>query len=114
MDSFDEDIEVLWGHYRDDSLGEEVKVSIIVTGFDNEVADCEDASMDNKEKVHAKKLRDKYYSNLTTKPNWVNTRNNTDTPHSDEGSGEDREVADTTYDDEGATKHPVCSICWIN
>lgn len=38
MDGFSEDIEVLWGHYPDDSLGDDIKVSIVATGFDNN--DC--------------------------------------------------------------------------
>ena len=34
MEYFDEDIEVLWGHCMDDSLEDEIKVSVVATGFD--------------------------------------------------------------------------------
>lgn len=36
MDNMANDLEVLWGLYWDDSLGEDVKVNIIATGFDKE------------------------------------------------------------------------------
>lgn len=34
MEDFEQDIEVLWGLYRDNSLGEKVKVAIIASGLD--------------------------------------------------------------------------------
>ena len=34
MDTLPEDIEVLWGLYHDDTIGEQVKVAIVATGFD--------------------------------------------------------------------------------
>lgn len=60
MENFDEDIEVLWGHYKDDSLGDEIKVSVVATGFDSlDNVEEEDKSAD--EKNHLKSLREKYY-----------------------------------------------------
>lgn len=35
MDELQKEVEVLWGLYEDESLGEEVKVNIIATGFDD-------------------------------------------------------------------------------
>ncbi len=34
MDTMSDNLEVLWGQYRDEELGEKVKVAIIATGFD--------------------------------------------------------------------------------
>lgn len=34
MDTLPEDMEVLWGLYHDDTIGEQVKVAIVATGFD--------------------------------------------------------------------------------
>lgn len=36
MEELDTNIEVIWGLYDDDSLGEYVKITIIATGFNNE------------------------------------------------------------------------------
>lgn len=35
MDTLSDDLEVLWGLYPDDTLGEQVKVAIVATGFDS-------------------------------------------------------------------------------
>ena len=35
MEELDPNIEVIWGLYDDDSLGEDVKITLIATGFDN-------------------------------------------------------------------------------
>ena len=34
MDTLSDDLEVLWGLYHDDTIGEQVKVAIVATGFD--------------------------------------------------------------------------------
>ena len=34
MDTLQEDLEVLWGLYQDDTIGEQVKVAVVATGFD--------------------------------------------------------------------------------
>lgn len=36
MDTLSDDLEVLWGLYSDDTLGQQVKVAIVATGFDSE------------------------------------------------------------------------------
>ena len=55
MEKFDQYIDVLWGHYPDDELKDEIKVSIIATGFDQEKDVLED------EGELYKQLRKKYY-----------------------------------------------------
>lgn len=59
MDDFSEDIEVLWGHYPDDTLGDEIKVSIVATGFDTEKDD--EKKKHSEEQDLSKALREKYY-----------------------------------------------------
>ena len=46
MDTLPEDMEVLWGLYHDDTIGEQVKVAIVATGFDKvrEKQDAEEKS----------------------------------------------------------------------
>ena len=58
MEELDDNIEVLWGHYLDDSLEDEIKVSVIATGFDSEEK-AEQAKTNENE--HYKALREKYY-----------------------------------------------------
>ena len=58
MNDLAEDIEVLWGVYRDNSLGEQVKVALIATDFvDFKASVKEDAS----ESDYQKALMDMYY-----------------------------------------------------
>lgn len=61
MEDFDENIEVLWGHYQDDELEDEIKVAIVATGFDQA-----DTSKGNEEMSDEKRLlqslREKYYA----------------------------------------------------
>ncbi|MBR0045522.1 MAG: cell division protein FtsZ [Bacteroidaceae bacterium] len=59
MEGLDENIEVLWGHYQDETLEDEIKVSIIATGFDMD--DEEEEKVQTDESEHNRKLRDKYY-----------------------------------------------------
>lgn len=59
MNDLAEDIEVLWGVYRDNSLGEQVKVALIATDFANsKVSTKEEVS----ESEYQKSLMDMYYS----------------------------------------------------
>ncbi|MBR1668706.1 MAG: cell division protein FtsZ [Bacteroidaceae bacterium] len=64
MESFDENIEVLWGHYQDDTLEDEIKVAIVATGFDQTetLENKNDAQSD--ERMQLQHLRDKYYANV--------------------------------------------------
>ena len=58
MNDLAEDIEVLWGVYRDNSLGEQVKVALIATDFANsKVSTKEEVS----ESEYQKSLMDMYY-----------------------------------------------------
>jgi cell division protein FtsZ len=62
MEDFDENIEVLWGHYQDDSLEDEIKVAIVATGFDPTCFQTEVDRGDADEQARLQCLRDKYYA----------------------------------------------------
>lgn len=61
MEYFDEDIEVLWGHYMDDSLEDEIKVSVVATGFDRTVSVVGKGSDVSDEQRQLQLLREQYY-----------------------------------------------------
>lgn len=61
MDSLSSDIEVLWGLYRDNTLGEDVKVTIIATGFDRADAVTPDKNADNAKQERMNELMEYYY-----------------------------------------------------
>ena len=58
MDTLPEDMEVLWGLYHDDTIGEQVKVAIVATGFDK-VRDQKQNAEEKSETI--KKLWEMYY-----------------------------------------------------
>lgn len=58
MEELDPNIEVIWGLYDDDSLGEDVKITLIATGFDNK-KDSVNAEISDNEKL--KSEIEKYY-----------------------------------------------------
>jgi cell division protein FtsZ len=64
MENFDENLDVLWGHYPDDTLGDEIKVAVVATGFDQDDeengTDEDHAKQDEMKRL--KDLRDKFYS----------------------------------------------------
>lgn len=60
MENFDENIEVLWGHYQDDSLDDEIKVAIVATGFDQSETESTDEALSDVAK-RQQQLRNKYY-----------------------------------------------------
>ena len=60
MEYFDEDIEVLWGHYMDDSLEDEIKVSVVATGFDQTVSVAGKGSDVSDEQRQLQLLREQY------------------------------------------------------
>lgn len=66
MDDMAENIEVLWGAYRDNSLGEQVKVTLIATDF----ADVTSPASDNKtQQTEAQEaLMNMYYGERRQKP----------------------------------------------
>ena len=58
MDTLPEDLEVLWGLYHDDSIGDQVKVAVVATGFDKEREQRMTAAENND---YMKKLWAMYY-----------------------------------------------------
>ena len=68
MDELDDNLEVFWGLYEDDSLEDEVKVAIIATGFDTESVSVQ-ACQDNEDKQRMIDLmREKYYGKSRSVP----------------------------------------------
>ena len=66
MDTMPEDMDVLWGQYRDDSLDGKVKVAIIATGFDQpNIPDEKERDEDHEALICA--MEDFYYPNLRKK-----------------------------------------------
>ena len=58
MDTLSDDLEVLWGLYHDDTIGEQVKVAVVATGFDK-VRDQDKNGNARSESLRL--LWDKYY-----------------------------------------------------
>ena len=83
MDTLPEDMEVLWGLYPDDTIGDQVKVAVVATGFDKarEQKDAEETS------ESIKKLWEIYYP--TPKPVAPN------------GNGSEAEVPEDEPDGDG-------------
>ena len=61
MEDFDENIEVLWGHYQDDELEDEIKVAIVATGFDQADTSTGNEEMSDEKRL-LQSLREKYYA----------------------------------------------------
>ena len=66
MDTMPEDLEVLWGQYRDESLDGKVKVAIIATGFDQPSVPDEKKRDEDHERL-IQEMEDFYYPNLRKK-----------------------------------------------
>lgn len=64
MENFDENLDVLWGHYPDDTLGDEIKVAVVATGFDQdeEENETDEGHAKQDEMKRLKDLREKFYS----------------------------------------------------
>lgn len=58
MDTLPEDLEVLWGLYHDDTIGDQVKVAVVATGFDREREHKKSAEENNE---YMRKLWTMYY-----------------------------------------------------
>ena len=58
MDTLPDDLEVLWGLYHDDTIGEQVKVAVVATGFDRV---REQDSNDEVRSETVQRLWEKYY-----------------------------------------------------
>lgn len=61
MEDFDENVEVLWGHYQDDELEDEIKVAIVATGFDQADTSTGNEEMSDEKRL-LQSLREKYYA----------------------------------------------------
>ena len=59
MDTLNRDLLVLWGLYSDDTIGNQVKVAIIATGFDTPDQDTPDENAERQTQIE--ELRRKYY-----------------------------------------------------
>lgn len=64
MDSLDEDLEVLWGLYEDNTLEDDVKVAIIATGFDKQKAVVDEKKDEDK----LNRLYETYYNRKPVSP----------------------------------------------
>lgn len=66
MDTMPEDMDVLWGQYRDESLDGKVKVAIIATGFDQpSIPNDKERDEDHEQRIRA--MEEFYYPNLRKK-----------------------------------------------
>ena len=65
MDTMSDDLEVLWGQYRDDDLGNKVKVALIATGFDQPNSEPEKKDEDHERVIRA--MEAFYYPKLKRK-----------------------------------------------
>ena len=66
MDDLAENIEVLWGLYRDNSLGEDVKVALIATDFEQDNT-SDSSKSEEKELSQKEALIRNYYGNTSKK-----------------------------------------------
>lgn len=76
MDSMNDDLQVLWGLYPDDTIGNQVKVAIVATGFDSRnAAQSDTTSEDEEERKRLEQLRHYYYGhpNSSATENTVST-----------------------------------------
>ncbi|MCS2204829.1 MULTISPECIES: cell division protein FtsZ [Bacteroides] len=79
MEELDPNIEVIWGLYDDDSLGEDVKITLIATGFDSK----KDFASDTSDDTRLKSEIEKYYKSnpkpLDKQPQSIVAESNNDT-----------------------------------
>ena len=68
MDELDDNLEVFWGLYEDDSLEDEVKVAIIATGFDSESVSVQARQDDEDKQRMIDLMREKYYGKSRSVP----------------------------------------------
>jgi len=116
MEGFSEDIEVLWGHYPDETLDDEIKVSIIATGFDDRTVSTAEKK---DEHLHLGKLYEEYYGRLgSADTNTITITNNVpQQPKVEECAGEESscsaEEFDMTEEDKDAEPEQKGSV-WSN
>ncbi|MBO4673492.1 MAG: cell division protein FtsZ [Bacteroidaceae bacterium] len=90
MENFDENLDVLWGHYPDDTLGDEIKVAVVATGFDqsDERLTQEDTTKQDEMK-RLKDLREKFYSYTNVVPKQEDNPDEIKVEPSEEMEGEE-------------------------
>lgn len=91
MDTLNDDIEVLWGLYPEDTLGLQVKVAIVATGFDNNPGtNTQQPSEDEAMKQRIATLKQLYYEQpLTQKDQVPSTEEPKEPEHTEEGDTEE-------------------------
>lgn len=87
MDKMASDLEVLWGLYWDDSLGDDVKVNIISTGFDKERPVTQE-QRDEERLKNIEGLYSHYYGNVDEEENETLSYENETQCYEDEGKDE--------------------------
>ena len=89
MDDLARDIEVLWGVYRDNSLGEDVKVALIATDFSEDLPD----KLNEKtvEDINRKNSFQMYYGNIKNEE-MENVKENTETKKESVAKDEEEKV----------------------
>ena len=92
MDTLSDDLLVLWGLYPDDTIGEQVKVAVVATGFDKE---REQKKIAEETSENVKRLWEIYYPN--TKPATPNQSgtNASEGEHMGDGADSRAEGMDT-------------------
>lgn len=68
MEELDDNLEVFWGLYEDDTLEDEVKVAIIATGFDTESVSVQARQDDEDKQRMIDLMREKYYGKSRSVP----------------------------------------------
>ena len=82
MDTMPEDMDVLWGQYRDESLDGKVKVAIIATGFDQPCIPS-DKKRDEDHEQLIRAMEEFYYPNLRKKVEPVAIQEKEEVPEED-------------------------------
>ena len=110
MDDLAPNIEVLWGLYRDNTLGEDVKVTLIATDF--EKGDASDASKheEDKDRLLKDALLESYYGNLRCSSKPTEVKEEAEEPEMVEPEVVEQEatphVAEVSAPEEPATEIP--------
>ena len=100
MEDFDENVEVLWGHYQDDDLEDEIKVAIVATGFDQ--ANCPSGEEEmSDEKRLLQSLREKYYASA---PRAEQQADKMEEDEEDESEQTQEDAGDDADDEEEAAE----------
>ena len=64
VNDIDDEVEVMWGLYRDESLEDKVKITILASGFDSEVMDDDPSRIRDNTNHPTKPLREKQAADL--------------------------------------------------